>query len=256
MDSLTQQVRAGDYDRFLAIQLAPASMRGALYTLAAFHLELARIAEIVSEPLIGHIRLAWWHEALQEIETGKVPRNHPVVQALADIYANRPIIFGYLHAIIDARGADLDPSQLAEESAWRNYCAETAGNLHIAMAHLISAEVGAHEPLIRAYGQAYAMIGLMQAIPFMAAHNIKRLPATFSDVSPTPTLYTRVHETVATALSQLPVIQPPRELKTIRALAALTHLHARQLRARSYNPYTLRPARVSAVWQVMRVNII
>ena len=86
-DDLVEQVRSGDYHRFLAIQLAPCAKRWALYAIVAFHIEIAIIAEIVSEPLIGHIRLAWWREALEEIEAGKLPRSHPVVLALAQVFA-------------------------------------------------------------------------------------------------------------------------------------------------------------------------
>ena len=69
-----RELRAADYERFLAIQLASAAKRPALYALTALNTELARIAETVSEPLLGHIRLAWWREALEELLGPSEPR--------------------------------------------------------------------------------------------------------------------------------------------------------------------------------------
>ena len=41
---------------------APAEHRGALFALYAFNLEVARVREVVREPLAGEIRLQWWRD--------------------------------------------------------------------------------------------------------------------------------------------------------------------------------------------------
>ncbi len=63
---LARQLRALDRDRFVTALFAPPAARDELIALYSFNLELARIAEQVSEPMIGEIRLAWWREAVAD----------------------------------------------------------------------------------------------------------------------------------------------------------------------------------------------
>lgn len=146
---MPREVRDGDYDRFLAIQKAPVEKRHALYILTALSIELARIAHIASEPLVGHIRLAWWREALTELIDGKPPRGHPLLQALATIPTSTlpPLI-----PMVEAHAADFDP-----EAATSDYHNAVSGNLHMAWAHTLDANAAAEqENAIRAAAMAYA----------------------------------------------------------------------------------------------------
>jgi phytoene/squalene synthetase len=261
--ALLQQVRSSDYDRFLAIQLAPPEKRAALYAITAVHIELARIAEIVSEPMIGHIRLAWWREALAEIEAGKTPRNHPVVRALAALYPTTPKLFALLALTIDARAADLDTSLIAQEAAWRDYCTNTAGALHLAFAHVLDAGAAeTHADLIREQGQAYAMIGLVRAIPFMAAQGWLRFDHArlnahgLTSLAPAPALPAFARMVVEDAAARLPEQRLPQSLKPLRALSELARHHAAQLKKAGYDPYRLRPSKLLMVWRVFCLNIM
>src|ERR1700726_4236630 len=74
-------VRAADKDRFLAALFAPAEHRGALHALYAFNIEIARVREVIREPLAGEIRLQWWNDAVAGRAAGDVEAN-PVVAAL------------------------------------------------------------------------------------------------------------------------------------------------------------------------------
>ena len=62
-DTITRIARDGDPDRALAALFAPRESRADLLALIAFNVELARIAEQVSEPELGAIRMQWWREA-------------------------------------------------------------------------------------------------------------------------------------------------------------------------------------------------
>ncbi len=261
--ALVQQVRTGDYDRFLAIQLAPPNKRLALYALTAFHIELARIAEIVSEPMIGHIRLAWWREALEQIEAQEPSRNHPVVRALAEIYPQSPEAFFWLHTMVDARAADLDTSLIATEEAWRDYCANTAGALHMAFAHVLDdATAKTHGQDVRQQAQAFAMIGLARAIPFMAAQGWLRLPQVRLDahgvvsLAPSATLPALVNALVADALAVLPTGGLPRALKPLQGLSLIAAHHAKKLQKACYDPYRLKQSKLLIVIGLYLLNIM
>ena len=67
---LAVSVRAADPDRYFATLFAPASQRPFLFTLYAFHAELARVAETVREPMLGAIRLEWWRESAEVASKG------------------------------------------------------------------------------------------------------------------------------------------------------------------------------------------
>ena len=69
-DTVRRIARSGDPDRTLAALFAPRGCRADLFALYAFNVELARIAEQVSEPSLGAIRLQWWREALDRAADG------------------------------------------------------------------------------------------------------------------------------------------------------------------------------------------
>ncbi|WP_371870758.1 squalene/phytoene synthase family protein [Sandarakinorhabdus glacialis] len=82
LDIVTAEVRERDRDRYLSILYAPASVRPALMALHGLDLELGQVVAGTTEPMIGEIRLAWWREALEGLDQGKVPAQ-PLLQLLA-----------------------------------------------------------------------------------------------------------------------------------------------------------------------------
>src|SRR3546814_12614989 len=61
-----------------------AAARPALATCWRFDEVLATIVQTTSEPLIGQMRLTWWHEAIAALETGPAPAE-PLLQDIAVI---------------------------------------------------------------------------------------------------------------------------------------------------------------------------
>ena len=57
--------RKADPDRAIAALFAPPDTRDDLFALFAFNAELARIADQVTEPGLGAIRLQWWREGIE-----------------------------------------------------------------------------------------------------------------------------------------------------------------------------------------------
>lgn len=95
-------VAAADEDLTLSLNYAAPADRPRLAALFAFAVELRRIPSTVSEAPLGEIRLQWHRDALDEIASGKRPRAHPVIGALAAsgvVQAAR----GLLETMIDAR---------------------------------------------------------------------------------------------------------------------------------------------------------
>ena len=78
-----EQLRSHDHDRFLTCLFAPSGAREDLFALYAFNLEIAKVAEVVSEPMAGQIRIQWWREALDGLYAG-APRKHQVAVPLSE----------------------------------------------------------------------------------------------------------------------------------------------------------------------------
>ena len=81
LSPLAADVRVHSPDRYLSTLFAPPQYREALLALYAFDGELARIQQIVSEPMAGLIRLQWWDDVIDGLGSGDAVA-HPIIQAL------------------------------------------------------------------------------------------------------------------------------------------------------------------------------
>ena len=60
----TDQVRRLDRARYQTTLFAPTALRGVVTALFAFDIEIAKIRDLVSEPLLGRIRVQWWRDSV------------------------------------------------------------------------------------------------------------------------------------------------------------------------------------------------
>jgi NADH dehydrogenase [ubiquinone] 1 alpha subcomplex assembly factor 6 len=175
-----EQVRRYDHDRFLTALFAPAAQRDDLFALYAFNLEIAKIRETVTEPMLGRIRLQWWREAIEEIAPGAV-RKHAVAEPLAEAVRRRALPVAALLRLIDARERDIEPDPPADLAALEDYAAQTAaGLLELALA-VLDADQPAARAAARHVGIAHGLAGLLLAVPFRAAYGRVDLPQDLLD---------------------------------------------------------------------------
>lgn len=167
-------VRRLDHDRFLTALLAPAEKRARLIALYAFNAEIARTRETVSEPMLGQIRLQWWREAVEGIAQGEV-RGHEAAVALAETWTREGFPAAGLIALIDARERDLDETPFEDMAALETYAEETSSRLMALAALALGGSRNASE-VIRLAGIAYALTGLLRALPAHAAQGRLYLP--------------------------------------------------------------------------------
>ena len=169
--------RAADYDRYLSTLFAPAGSREALFALIAFNHEVARIPEVVSEPMLGRIRLQWWRETLEAIHAGEPTRRHEVAVPLAAAIRAHGLDRASFERLLDARESDLEPQVPPDLAALERYAAAAGGSLAVLM--LQAAGGGGTTALATAgqVGTAWAMIGTLRAAPRAAAQGRVMLPA-------------------------------------------------------------------------------
>ncbi len=175
-DTVGRIARVGDPDRAIAALFAPREPRADLLALIAFNVELARIAEQVSEPELGAIRLQWWREAVERAGAGELT-GQPVADALGEALRRRKLSRQRIGAMIDARAFDLGTAIIPDKAALETYLRGTAGALFALSAECLGAEAAAVEPAATRAGLAYGLTGLMRALPAHAARGRVDRPA-------------------------------------------------------------------------------
>jgi phytoene synthase len=179
IDLCAREVRSHDHDRYLTVLFAPRARRGSLMALYAFNLELARIRESVREPMMGEVRLQWWREAIDGIHTGRIAAR-PGVRALAAASVGEGLPRHLMHRLIDGRAQDLGDAPLDDLAALREYAAATSGSLVELALHILGAADSTSREVGRDAGIAWAIAGLIRAIPFHAAVRRLYLPRSLS----------------------------------------------------------------------------
>ncbi len=171
-----QQVRQYDPDRFLCAQFAPPAEREALIALCAFSLELALIREHVREPLLGHMRLRWWSDALDAIAAGQPPQ-HPVADALAAAMRSFVIDRQLLKRMIEGRAIDFDEAQPASLDRLLDYAEATSASLSLAALQVLAPDDATVREGGRDVAIAWALVGLVRSVPFHVRSRRLYLPS-------------------------------------------------------------------------------
>ena len=221
LSACARQVRQHDNDRYLTALFAPAEPREALFALAAFNLEIAKIPEVVSEPMLGEIRLQWWREAIDEIAEGRV-RKHEVVEPLAAAARQFDLPIGELQPLIDARAFDLEDRAPADLAELERYAEATTAPLNRLALQVLGVSGKTAEGAAVALGKATAITGLLRAIPFHARQRRVYLPTAIVEavaVEMGEVFELRPHAGLARAVEQLAEVAG-KHLSTARMLGA------------------------------------
>ena len=148
-----------------------------LFALYAFNYEVARVRETVSEPVLGQIRLQWWRESIAAAFDGGSVRHHTVVEALSAAIRAHALTRAHFDRLIDAREEDLNEAPAATFSALENYAEGTSARL----VYLALESLGVRDPEAEKagfhIGVAYALAGLLRAMPFPARAGRLVVPA-------------------------------------------------------------------------------
>jgi len=178
MSPVAALVRRHDRDRFQTALFAPAARREALFALYAFNCEIARVRASVTQPALGQIRLEWWRENIAAAYDRGPVRRHPVAEALTAAIREQGLTRSHFDRLIDAREADFDTEPPASLAALEDYAEATSSTLILlALEALGVREPGAAAEAGRHIGIAYALAGLLRAMPFHAATGRPIIPA-------------------------------------------------------------------------------
>ncbi|GLS85049.1 phytoene synthase [Cypionkella aquatica] len=153
-------VERGDADRFAAVMAAPINLRGRLWPLYAFNLEIARAPWVTKEPMIAEMRLQWWRDVVAE----KAPRAHEVAGPLHDLIGAAGLDVAVLDRMAAARVWDIYSDAFEDQAAFDRYIEDSAAGLMWLAARSCGAPDQA-ERAVRDYGWASGLANFLWAVP-------------------------------------------------------------------------------------------
>jgi NADH dehydrogenase [ubiquinone] 1 alpha subcomplex assembly factor 6 len=263
---LAEEVRRHDWDRFMCALFAPAVRRDDLYVLLAFNLEIAKTREVVSEPLIGEMRLQWWRDVIDKIYTsGPEPvAGHYVLEHLPGLVHKLGLSRHWFDALVDARQTDLDNEPFADLHALIDYADATSASLNMLMLEALCGGDALAEDqwdevceASRGIGIAWALTGLMRVIPHWAGQGRSPLPIglleecgltteqayapgeDFGAGTAVERLCRIAREKVAAARQRRRTAS--RRFRSVLLPAALIDSHILELEKTAFNPYLIKP---------------
>lgn len=198
-------VREQDFQRYAASLFTSPTNRRALLALAAFGIEIARIADQVTQPLAGEIRLQWWTDALQGNEHGGAAGN-PVAAELLRAISDFALQVEPLTRLIEARRFDLYSDPMPNRAALEIYLDDVQGTLFAQAARILG---DAHAEAARDAGLARGLNDMLTRLPRDAARGRCFLPLDENDAAElfegrdTPALHAARDEWIAAARDAL-----------------------------------------------------
>lgn len=168
--SCLQTLRETDRDRYLAALLTPADRRAAIVALYAYNAELARVRDLVRDPLPGEVRLQYWRDLLEGSAHGETAANPVAAELLRTVQAWR-LPIAPLVAMADARIFDLYDDPMETTGMFEGYAGETAAAL-IQLACLVL-DAQAAEGMAEIVGHAGVALAVAGAILLMPTHRAR-----------------------------------------------------------------------------------
>lgn len=158
-------LRESDRDRYLAVLLSPPEKRASLAALYHFHAELARVRDVVHEPLPGEIRLQYWRDLLEGAGHGSSDAN-PLAAELLRTIRDEKLPIQPLVAMTEARIFDLYDDPMENVASFEGYAGETASAL-IQLASLVldPEAAAAHANVAGHAGVAQSIAGHILLLP-------------------------------------------------------------------------------------------
>lgn len=155
---------------YAATLFAPQDRRDALVALYSFDFEIKRIPTLVSEPMLGEIRLQWWREALNG-ERSDEARMNPLASAVLDIIETFSLPLSGFNRLIDGEARILDASPIVDEPVLETLYGERYGALFHLASIILDQSVSRN--LADASGHAAMAYGIARDL-LSGRHAVKR----------------------------------------------------------------------------------
>lgn len=234
-------VREYDADRFLVTMLMPAEKREALWALFAFNYEIAKTREVVSDTTLGLIRLQWWRDSLTVIYDGSLVSSHEILAPLTAAIKQYDLPHELFETLLYAREFDLEDVVPETLEGLEKYADVTTTPLN-KLALLI---MGDKDDESDNLSKAYALIGLVRAIPFHASQGRNYIPVGCTPV----VVLERAGELLKESFSQSKFLSAQKRIATLYLRHLMKHKSdLSSVKAQSRPPFFLLKFLITAFW--------
>jgi phytoene synthase len=176
-------VRSHDFVRYASSLFVPADRRRGLLALYAFHAEICRIRDQVSQPLPGEIRLQWWTDMLAA-QNRNQDRNqddggaggNPVAAELLRAIGEYRLPVAPLSRLIEEHQFDLYNDPMPTLAALEGYVTDTSSALFTLAARIAGPPSTEVEHLARHAGLAQGFVDVITSLPRDASRRQLFLP--------------------------------------------------------------------------------
>jgi len=143
-------------ERRLLLAYAPPTARSGAAALLELDDVMSGVLRSTTQPMIGQIRLTWWHEALSALDAAPPPA-HPLLVALAAIVKPGGVTGAELARLVEGWEELLDP-ELLDAAALGRFATLRGAGLFDAIARVL----GATGDPVRVAGEGWALADLAQ----------------------------------------------------------------------------------------------
>ncbi|MEM8797339.1 MAG: phytoene/squalene synthase family protein [Pseudomonadota bacterium] len=159
LENLRSFLRKEDRDRYLAALLLNETSAHSITVLYAYHAELARIPDLIKEPMAGEIRLQWWRDVINS-DNPETGAGHPVAATLGTVMDHHNLAESSLDMMAAGRIHDLYHDPFSDMHAFETYAGETLSQLYLNSARILGADQ--NSALADAAGHAGVATAIME----------------------------------------------------------------------------------------------
>jgi NADH dehydrogenase [ubiquinone] 1 alpha subcomplex assembly factor 6 len=243
-------VRQHDHDRYLVDLFAPADRREALFALHAFNHEIAKTRHVVTEPMLGRIRLQWWRDCLAGVAQGGPANGHEVLTPLSEAMVRHELSPEHFERLIEAQEREVDGEPIDTPEALEAHADDSCAPLLYLALEILGARGKADRAAARCIGVASGIVGTVRAAPH-CTHPPGSAPAEARAL--TRSLSDRAGALIAEARA-LRRETDPKARPALMSATIVDH-HIRALRRAGYNPADPRLA-APGVGRILRLGAV
>lgn len=165
-----QPMDAGAIDDTIARSGVPARAHAGWKALLELDATLGNIVRHTREPMVGQMRLTWWHAALGELDE-KPPPAQPVLQALAADVLPVGVTGVELAALVEGWEMLLEPD--LDAAVLTRFAEDRGGRLFRLLATILTGECKQRRSVVSA-GEGWALADLVPRLTDAAASGVAR----------------------------------------------------------------------------------
>ncbi|XP_056638662.1 NADH dehydrogenase (ubiquinone) complex I, assembly factor 6 [Diorhabda sublineata] len=171
-------VKKYDYENFVCTLLLNNSARSSAFAIRSFNIEIAQIAEHVSQESIGLMRLKFWEETLDKClskDYKQVPK-HPVAQELFRANSRQKLTKRYLNNLIKCRKNNLSTPHFRNLDDMEKYAEQSVSSVFYLVLECCGIKNMDADHAASHLGKAQGIIQHLRSVPHSRRLNFLPIP--------------------------------------------------------------------------------